>query len=121
MSDFKIGDRVTVHTSQGGPQSLATVARLTHEGRRMELSDGSEWRADGKRQWSFRGSFYKGPFVEPEREGDAAHIAKRRTIGLIRKFANDLSMDSPLDAAALQRIVDAIDAERTATERTAAG
>ncbi|WP_029008042.1 hypothetical protein [Azospirillum halopraeferens] len=114
MSEFKVGDRVTVHTSQGGPQALATVARFTHDGRRMELSDGSEWRADGKRQWSFRGSFYKGPFVEPERDGDAARIAKRRAIGQIRKFANDLDMDSPLDAAALKRIVDLIDAEKAA-------
>lgn len=114
MSDFKIGDRVTVHTSQGGPQTLAAVARFTHDGRCMELSDGSEWRADGKRQWGFRGSFYKGPFVEPEREGDAAHIAKRRAIGQIRKFANDLAMDSPLDADALQRIVDLIDREKAA-------
>lgn len=110
-SPFRVGDRVTVHTSQGGPQSLATVAKFTNDGRRMELSDGSEWRSDGKRQWSFRGSFYKGPWVEPIADGDEDHVAKRRIIGRIRKFADGLSMDSALDAPALRRILDAIERE----------
>lgn len=113
---FRVGDRVTVHTQQGGPQSLATVKAFTNDGRCMVLSDGSQWRSDGKRQWSFRGSFYKGPVVEPEREGDGAHIAKRRFIGRIRKFADTLTMDSPLDADALGRIVEHIEAERRAAD-----
>ncbi|AWK88953.1 hypothetical protein [Azospirillum thermophilum] len=111
---FRIGDKVTVHSSQSGPQTLATVARFTHDNRCMELSDGSQWRADGRRQWGFRGSFYKGPVVQAEAEGDADFIAKRRAIGAIRKFANDLGMDSPLTAAQVQRILAAINAERAA-------
>ena len=110
---FHAGNRVTVHTSQGGPQNLATVVRFTHDGRCMELSDGSEWRADGKRQWSFRGSFYKGPWVEPTADGDDDCIAKRRAIGRIRKFAETLSMDSPLSSEALARILEAITKEMT--------
>ena len=70
-SPFRVGDRVTVHTSQGGPQGLTVVEKFTHDGRCMVLADGSLWRADGKRQWSFRGSFYKGPTVEREAPGDA--------------------------------------------------
>lgn len=119
-SSFRIGDEVTVHASQSGPQTIATVRRFTHDGRCMELSDGSEWRADGKRQWGFRGSYYKGPVVEPMADGDAEHIAKRRAIGAIRKFANGLDMDSPLTAEQVQRIVAAIESE-TATTMGATG
>ena len=110
--EFKVGDEVTVHASQSGPQSIATVDSFTHDKRCMVLSDGSEWRADGRRQWGFRGSFYKGPVVQPTEAGDAAFIAKRRAIGVIRKFAQDLTMDSPLDSDALKRIVDQIQAEQ---------
>lgn len=110
--EFNVGDAVTVHASQSGPQSLATVASFTHDRRCMILSDGSQWRADGRRQWGFRGSYYKGPVVLPTEEGDADFIAKRRSIGAIRKFAQDLTMDSPLDAAALKRIVDLIQSEQ---------
>ncbi len=111
---FRVGDRVTVHTSQGGPQGLTVVEKFTHDGRCMVLADGSLWRADGKRQWSFRGSFYKGPTVEREAPGDADHIAKRRIVGRIRKFADTLTIDTPLSANALRRILDAIEAEETA-------
>ncbi len=111
-SPFRVGDRLTVHTEKGGPQSIQSVRAFTHDGRCLELSDGSEWRADGRRQWGHRGSHYTGPWLEPEAEGDAAHVAKRRAIGAIRKFANDLSMDTALDAEALKRIVAAIDRER---------
>lgn len=111
-TEFRVGDAVTVHASQSGPQSLATVASFTHDKRCMVLSDGSQWRADGRRQWGFRGSFYKGPVVERTQDGDADFVAKRRSIGVIRKFAQDLTMDSPLDAAALKRIVDLIQSEQ---------
>jgi hypothetical protein len=113
---FKVGDRVTIHTGQSGPQSLATVEKFTHTGRCMVLSDGSEWRADGKRQWSFRGSFYKGPFVEPTRDEDGHHVAKRRAIGAIRKWADGLNLDSPLSDEALRRILDLIKAEKAAVQ-----
>lgn len=108
MSAFKVGSRVTIHTGQNGPQSLARVERFTHDGRCMILSDGSAWRADGKRQWSFRGSFYKGPVVEPAQESDAEHIAKRRAIGAIRKWAEGLTLDTPLTADALRRVLELI-------------
>jgi hypothetical protein len=108
---FSIGDRVTVHTQQGGPQTVSTVARFIHDRRGLELADGSQWRADGKRQWGFRGGFYKGPWVEPATEGDEDHVAKRRTIGRIRKFADTLTMESPYSAAALRRILEVIDGE----------
>lgn len=111
---FRIGEAVTVHAGQSGPQSLATVKAFIHDHRCMELSDGSLWRADGRRQWGFRGSYYKGPVVEPTAPDDAAIIAKRRAIGAIRKFAQDLNQDGPLSAEALTRILDAIKAE-TAT------
>lgn len=116
VSPFKIGDSVTVHTSRGGPQSVATVRAFGHEGRRMVLSDDSEWRADGKRQWSAHGSFYNGPWVTATVEGDRAHIAKRRAIGRIRKFADTLDMETPLSSEAVGRIVDLIEAELSAAE-----
>lgn len=109
--EFKVGDRVTVHASQKGPLTIATVKAFTRDSRCMVLSDGSEWRADGRRQWGFRGSYYKGPVVQHVQEGDAEFIAKRRAIGAIRKFADGLSMDSPLTDEALQRILDAINRE----------
>ncbi|NYZ16997.1 hypothetical protein HL658_31025 [Azospirillum sp. RWY-5-1] len=115
---FRVGDRVTVHTSQGGPQGLTVVEKFTQDGRCMVLADGSLWRADGKRQWSFRGSFYKGPFVEKEAPGDADHIAKRRIVGRIRKFADTLTIETPLSATALRRILDVIEAEETAAGAT---
>jgi len=111
VSPFKIGDGVTVHTSRGGPQSIAEVKAFAHEGRRMILSDDSEWRADGKRQWSAHGNFYNGPWVTPTEDGDAAHIAKRRAIGRVRKFADTLDMETPLSSDAMGRIVDLIEAE----------
>ncbi|WP_431855868.1 hypothetical protein [Azospirillum sp.] len=114
---FKRGDRVTIHTGEKGPQSLARVEGFKSEGRCMELSDGSLWRADGKRQWHFKGGFYKGPWVEREAPGDADHIAKRRTIGHLRKWAHDLSMDSPLSGPALRRILDLVEKETAAAER----
>lgn len=116
MSDFKIGDKVTIHTSQGGPQSLATVTRFLANGKGMELSDGSQWRADGKRQFHYKGGFYKGPWVEPFSPGDDDHVAKRRHIGRLHKWARDLTMDSPLSGPALRRILDLIDAETKAAE-----
>ncbi len=113
-ASFRVGDRVTIHNSQSGPQTIATVERFTHDKRCMVLSDGTEWRADGRRQWGFRGSFYKGPVVEPIQDGDEAHVLKRRSIGALRKFADGLTMDSPLTGEALRRILDAVDRERTA-------
>jgi hypothetical protein len=119
MTDFfKIGARVTVHTSRGGPQSVLQVARFSHEGRCMVLSDGSQWRADGRRQWGYRGSHYTGPVVETASDTDAGHVAKRRAIGALRKWANDLDMDTPLPAESLQRVLDIIAAE-TAAETAA--
>lgn len=115
-SPFAIGDRVTIHTSQAGPQTVTTVRRVTRDGRCLELADGSEWRVDGKRQWGFRGGFYKGPWVEPLADGDEDHVAKRRAIGRIRKFAENLTMESPLSAEALHRVLEAIDSEVSKTE-----
>lgn len=117
MTEFKVGDRVTVHASQKGPQTIATVKAFTRDNRCMVLSDGSEWRADGKRQWGFRGSFYKGPVVAHTVEGDADFVHKRRAIGAIRKFADGLGMEHPITAPALQRILDAIAAETAALEQ----
>lgn len=113
---FRVGDRVTVHSSQAGPQTIATVDRFTHDKRCMVLSDGTEWRADGRRQWGFRGTYYKGPVVEPIREGDEAHVGKRRSIGALRKFADGLTMESPLSAEALRRILDVVEQEKAAVE-----
>lgn len=113
-ASFQVGDRVTVHSGQSGPQAIATVERFTHDKRCMVLSDGTEWRADGRRQWGFKGGFYKGPVVHPIAEGDEAYVSKRRTIGALRKFADGLTMDSPLSAEALRRIMDAVEREKAA-------
>ncbi|PWC39033.1 hypothetical protein [Azospirillum sp. TSO35-2] len=113
-ASFHVGDRVTIHTGQSGPQSIATVERYSHDGRCMILSDGSEWRSDGRRQWGFRGSYYKGPVVEPAQPGDEDHIGKRRAIGALRKFADSLNMDTPLSAEALRRILDVVEREKAA-------
>lgn len=117
-ANFRVGDRVTVHSGQSGPQCIATVERFTHDKRCMVLSDGTEWRADGRRQWGFRGSFYRGPVVEPLQDGDEAHVSKRRSIGALRKFADGLTMESPLSAEALRRILDAVDREKAAVAGT---
>ncbi|HYD64421.1 hypothetical protein [Azospirillum sp.] len=119
MSDFKIGDKVTIHTSQGGPQSLATVTRFLANGKGMELSDGSQWRADGKRQFHYKGGFYKGPWVEPFSPGDDDHVAKRRHIGRLHKWARELTLESPLGGPALKRILDLIEAETKAATKEA--
>lgn len=113
-ASFRVGDRVTIRSGQSIPQSIATVERYTQGGRCMVLSDGSEWRADGRRQWSFRGGYYKGPVVEPFQPGDDDFIARRRAIGALRKFADGLTMDSPLTTEALQRILEAVDREKRA-------
>ncbi|MBP2232025.1 hypothetical protein J2847_005350 [Azospirillum agricola] len=113
-ASFRVGDRVTIHSGQSGPQSIATVERYTHDNRCMVLSDGTEWRADGRRQWGFRGSFYKGPVVEPIRDGDEDHVVKRRSIGALRKFADSLTMESPISAAALRRILEVVEQEKAA-------
>lgn len=113
-ANFRVGDRVTIHASQSGPQSIATVESFIHDKRCMVLSDGSEWRADGRRQWGFRGTYYKGPVVEPIQEGDEAHVGKRRAIGALRKFADGLTMESPLSADALCRILDVVEQEKAA-------
>ncbi|HYG87118.1 MAG TPA: hypothetical protein VD978_12740 [Azospirillum sp.] len=114
---FKRGDRVTIHTGEKGPQSLARVEGFKSEGRCMELSDGSLWRADGKRQWHYKGGFYKGPWVEHEAPNDADHINKRRTIGVLRKWAHELSMETPLSGPALKRILDLVEKETAAAEK----
>jgi len=119
-ASFRVGDRVTVHSGQSGPQAIATVERFTHDKRCMVLSDGTEWRADGRRQWGFRGSFYKGPVVEPVAEGDEDYVSKRRCIGALRKFADHLTMESPLSGDALRRILDAVEREKAAVARDAA-
>ncbi|MBK1835802.1 hypothetical protein JHL17_00100 [Azospirillum sp. YIM B02556] len=113
-ASFRVGDRVTIRSGQSIPQSIATVERYTDGGRCMVLSDGSEWRADGRRQWSFRGSYYKGPVVEPFEPGDDEFVARRRVIGALRKFGDGLTMDSTLSTEALQRILEAVDHEKAA-------
>ena len=115
-ASFRVGDRVTIRSGQSIPQSTATVERYTEGGRCMVLSDGSEWRADGRRQWGFRGSYYKGPVVEPFEPGDDDFIARRRAIGAIRKFGDGLTMDSPLSTEALQRILEVVDREKAAVK-----
>ncbi len=116
-SPFRRGDRVTIHTGEKGPQSLARVEGFKSEGRCIELSDGSLWRADGKRQWHFKGGFYKGPWVEHEAPSDADHINKRRTIGQLRKWAHELGMETPLSGPALKRIWDCVEKETAAVDR----
>lgn len=113
-SPFREGDAVTVVSGEKGPQSLTTVRRFLHGGRCMELADGSQWRSDGKRQWTFGSSYYHGPVVEPRRPGDEAHVNRRRAIGAIRKFANGLNEASPLQADALMRIMAVIQDETAA-------
>ncbi|MBP2297348.1 hypothetical protein [Azospirillum picis] len=120
-ASFRVGDRVTIRSGQSIPQSIATVERYTHDGRCMVLSDGSEWRADGRRQWGFRGSYYKGPVVEPFEPGDDDFVAKRRSIGALRKFADGLTMDTPLTAEALRRILDVVDKEKASAQGAAKG
>jgi len=113
-SPFREGDAVTVVSGEKGPQSLTTVRRFLHGGRCMELADGSQWRCDGKRQWTFGSSYYRGPVVEPRRPGDEDHVNRRRAIGAIRKFANGLNEATPLPADALMRILAVIQDESAA-------
>ncbi len=120
MTAFKVGDQVTIHNSQTGPEKIATVEAFTEGNRCMVLSDGSKWRADGQRQWRVGSGYYKGPVVERARPGDLEIVARRRAIGAIRKFAQDLNMESPLDAAALTRIVERIQEEQAAAPRNSA-
>lgn len=119
-SPFREGEAVTIISGEKGPQSLTTVRRFLHGGRCMELADGTQWRSDGKRQWNYGGSFYRGPVVEPRRPEDEAHVNRRRAIGAIRKFANDLNADSPLSADALLRIQTVIQEETAAVAGLAA-
>ncbi len=116
MTQFRVGDQVTIHNSQTGPEKVATVEAFTEGKRCMVLSDGSQWRADGQRQWRAGSAYYKGPVVEPTQPGDLEIVTKRRAIGVIRKFAQDLTMDSPLSAEALKRVVDLIQAEKAAVK-----
>lgn len=111
---FRTGETVTVHTSQGGPQSQATIERFEHGGRCIVLSDGTEWRLDGQRPWRHGSGYYRGPVVHPAQPGDADHIAKRRAIGRLHKWSQGLTMDTPLPAAALLRVLDLIRAETAA-------
>ena len=120
MTAFKVGDQVTIHNSQTGPEKIATVEAFTEGNRCMVLSDGSKWRADGQRQWRVGSGYYKGPVVERTRPGDLEIVTRRRAIGAIRKFAQDLNMESPLDAAALTRIVERIQEEQAAAPRNSA-
>jgi hypothetical protein len=109
-SPFRVGDAVTLHTGQNGAQSLLTVKAFDNDGRCMVLSDGSEWRADGKRLFRTGGAYYRGPWVERTTEADIAHVGRRRAVGLIRKFADRLHMDSAFPTDALLRIVEIINA-----------
>lgn len=113
-SPFRVGDRVAIRTSRSGTQALTTVTRFSHEGRCMVLADGTEWRADGRRPWRAGSSFYHGPVVEPAGASDEEHLARRRSIGRIRRFADTLSLDSPLSGEALARILAVIEAESAA-------
>lgn len=121
MNEFKVGDQVTIHTSQRGPQQLATVERFIEGGRCMVLSDGTAWRSDGRRQWGFKGTYYKGPEVLLREPGDDHIVGKRRAIGRIRKFADDLQLNDRFAPEALQRIVDLIEREREAAGIAPAG
>lgn len=107
-SPFRIGDAVTVHTSRNGAQSLLTVKAFESEDRCMVLSDDSEWRPDGKRLFRAGGAWYRGPWVERTTEADVAHVARRRAVGVIRKFADQLHMESAVPTDALLRIMDVI-------------
>ncbi|WP_353860038.1 hypothetical protein [Azospirillum formosense] len=118
MTAFRVGDQVTIHNSQTGPERIATVDAFTEGNRCMVLSDGTKWRADGQRQWRVGSGYYKGPVVERTRPGDVDIVTRRRAIGVIRKFAQDLNMESPLDAAALTRIVERIQAEQAAAPKS---
>jgi hypothetical protein len=118
-ASFAVGARVTIHNSQSGPQSIAVVERFTQDKRCMVLSDGTEWRADGRRQWGFRGSYYKGPVVLPFEAGDEAYVGKRRSIGALRKFTDGLTMDSAISAEALRRILDVVEREVAALPKPA--
>lgn len=115
-SPFRVGDAVTIHTSQNGAQSLLTVKAFENDGRCMVLSDDSEWRYDGKRQFRSGGAYYRGPWVERTTAEDISHVARRRAVGAIRKFADRLHMDSAVPTDALLRIVDVINALPPAEE-----
>lgn len=109
-SPYRVGDAVTVHTSQNGAQSLLTVKGFDNDGRCMILSDDSEWRADGKRLFRTGGAYYRGPWVDRTTDDDVAHVARRRAVGAIRKFADRLHMESAVPTEALLRIVEIINA-----------
>ena len=109
-SPYRVGDAVTVHTSQNGAQSLLTVKGFDSGGRCLILSDGSEWRADGQRLFRAGGAYYRGPWVARTTEADIAHVARRRAVGAIRKFADRLHMDSPVPTDALLRIMEVLNA-----------
>lgn len=115
-SPFRVGDAVTMHTSQNGAQTLLTVKAFENDGRCMVLSDGSEWRYDGKRQYRAGGAYYRGPWIERTTEDDVTHVARRRAVGAIRKFADRLHMDSPVPTDALLRIVDILNSLPPAEE-----
>lgn len=109
-SPFRVGDAVTLHTSQNGAQTLLTVKRFDNDGRCMVLSDGTEWRADGKKLFRTGGAYYRGPWLEPTTEADIAHVARRRAVGAIRKFAGKLHMDAAIPTPALLQIMEILKA-----------
>lgn len=89
MSTFKAGDEVTVTGSFHGLEFLS-VARIGE--RKMVLSNGSEWSADGRRRWGVRQTRnYGDPYVRLRLPEDAEEIERQKVVRCIDQIIDRMA------------------------------
>lgn len=101
MSEFAVGQKVTIYSHYGGPLAFGVVASVGKL--KMKLGDGSEWKANGSRTWGDASRYYTGNRVWPVQDGDVQKIQRARAL---RKI-NSVKWEA-LDTETLMEVVDAL-------------
>lgn len=88
MNEFKVGDKVTIHTHYGtGTITQLRVVTVTAlSPRKLTLSDGSSWNAHGGRPYGCKSMYYTRDSVHPYKDGDEELVYRRRLLTTIQKI-----------------------------------
>lgn len=100
MREFQVGQKVTVF-DYSRIIAITTVAKVGK--RKMKLSNGSEWKANGSVSWGSEERFYLGPFVREFRPEDRDAFFRQEA----RKKIENTNWNK-LDNETLRRVLSAL-------------
>lgn len=84
--DWKIGDKVTIHSHYGGEKSVRTLTAVGKT--KMTDNKGEHWHVQGRKWGTSNERWYTGDRLYEYTEGDEAKIYRKRLLAHLAKYAD---------------------------------